>query len=150
MKIRKITKKNKEEMFLLSKEEDKILQKFISFPVYDVEFSREHFDRMFKSHFRKNHYFLGIETNGGIIGIISGFVKPVASGEVGYIDNMFITKKYRGKGYAKVLRDEFFNVLKEKGIKHCQLDVFAKNVGAMKLYERWGFKVDGLQMTKKF
>jgi ribosomal protein S18 acetylase RimI-like enzyme len=149
MKIRNIKKEDKEQIYLLAKEEDEILQKFASFPVYEVNFNKKMFEKLFNSYFEKNHLFIGIEIEKNIIAIISGYIKNAPNGNVGYIDNMFVSNEYRGQGYSTILRDEFLKWLKKKKIEYCQLDVLAKNHHAVEIYQKWNFKIDGLQMTKK-
>lgn len=148
MDIINIKKSDKDEVFQLVVEENRILQKYSSQAVYKVKFTKELFERMFKNNFGINKVFLGIKEDNRIVAIISGCIKPAPNGDVGYIDNMFVSKKYYGKGYATILRDEFYKWLKGKKIKYCQLEVLAKNP-AKEIYDKWGFSVDGFQMTKK-
>ena len=148
MKIINIKKSDKEQIYKLAVEENKILQKYSSQPIYKVKFTKELFERMFKNNFGDNKAFFGIEEDNKIVALLSGYIKPAPKGDVGYIDNMFVSKKYSGKGYATFLRDEFYKWLKGKKIRYCQLDVLAKNP-AKQIYEKWGFSVDGFQMTKK-
>lgn len=54
------------------------------------------------------------------------------------MDNIFVSRKYKGKGYATILKNEFFKWIKQKKIKHCQLNVPPKNKFAIKIYEKWG------------
>jgi GNAT superfamily N-acetyltransferase len=148
MEIVNIKKSDKEQIYSLALEENKILQKYSSKPIYKVKFTKELFERMFKNNFGKNKAFFGIKEDNKIVAIISGYIKSAPKGDVGYIDNMFVSKKYSGKGYATILRDEFYKWLKSKKIKYCQLDVLEKNP-AKNIYKKWGFSIDGLQMTKK-
>lgn len=149
MNFRKIKRSDEEQIHKLATEQHNIMKSYASFPVYKVKFTEELFRKIFSTHFKKNHFIHGIEDNDKIIAMISGYIKPAPNGDVGYIDNMMITKKYQGKGIAKLLRDGFYAWLKEQNIKYCQLNVLAKNTKAIKVYEKWGFKVDGLQMTTK-
>lgn len=148
MEIIKIKKSDKEEIYKLAVEENKILQKYASQPIYEVKFNKELFEKLFNGYFGKNKIFLGIKEDKKIIAMLSGYIKPAPRGDVGYIDNMFISKKCLGKGYATILRDEFFKWLKNKKIRYCQLDVLAKNP-TKHIYDKWGFSIDGFQMTKK-
>ena len=149
MKVRKIKPEDKEQIYRLAKEEDKVLQQFSSFPIYKVKFDQKLFEKLFNSYFEKNHLFIGIEIETTIVAIISGYVKITSNGKVGYIDNMFVSNKSRRKGYSTILKNEFFKLLKQKKIKYCQLDVLVKNQQAVNIYQKWNFKVDSLQMTKK-
>lgn len=148
MEIIEIKKSDKKEIYKLAVEENRILQKYASQPIYKVKFTKELFEKLFNMHFSKNKMFLGIKENKKIVAILSGYIKPAPKGDVGYIDNMFVSKRYSGKGYATILRDKFFTWLKSKKIKYCQLDVLEKNP-VKQIYEKWGFSIDGFQMTKK-
>jgi len=148
MLVVKIKKSDKGMIYKLAIEENKILQRYASHPVYRVKFSKRLFEKLFKSCFQKNHFFCGIKEDGRIVAVISGYIKPAANGDIGYIDNMFVSKKYLGRGYAKILRNEFFKWLKTKKINYCQLEVLNKNP-AKKIYQKWGFVTDGFQMTKR-
>ncbi|MBU4456386.1 MAG: GNAT family N-acetyltransferase [Nanoarchaeota archaeon] len=143
-----IKKSDKEEIYKLTVEENRILQQFMSQPIYKFKFTKRLFEKLFNAYFSKNKFFLGIKEDKKIVAILSGYIKPTPKGDVGYIDNMFVSKKYSGKGFATILRDEFFKWLKGKKIKYCQLNVFEKNP-AKHIYEKWGFCIDGLQMTKR-
>ncbi len=148
MEIITIKKSDKEHIYKLAIEENRILQKYSSQPVYKVKFTKELFERMFDNNFGKNKAFFGIKEDNKIVAILSGYIKPAPRCDVGYIDNMFVLKKHYGKGYATILRDEFYKWLKNKKINYCQLEVLAKNP-AKQIYEKWGFSIDGFQMTKK-
>ncbi|MFH1210433.1 MAG: GNAT family N-acetyltransferase [archaeon] len=149
MKSIRIKKSDKNEIYELALEEDKLLKKFLSFSIYKVNFNKKLFDKLFESHFKKNHFFVGIKEKGKFVAILSGYIKKAPSGNVGYIDNMMVSQRYRSKGLSTILRDKFFKFLKKRNIKYCQLEVFYKNEGAIKIYKKWGFRIDGLQMTKK-
>jgi|GEM_PF-2190611 len=51
--------------------------------------------------------------------------------------------RYRGRGLGKLLMDLAFKLLKEriKGIKIIELGVYENNVGAIKLYKNFGFRI---------
>ena len=148
MKIVEIKKSDKKQIYKLAIEENKILQKYASKPIYKVKFTKKMFENMFENMFGTKKVFFGIKENNEIIAILNGYIKPAPKENVGYIDNMFVSKKYLGKGYATILKNEFYKWLKSKNIKYCQLEVLAKNP-AKQIYEKWGFSIDGFQMTKK-
>lgn len=149
MKIREVTKKDREQIYKLALEQNKIMQRFISFPVYKINFTKKVFDKLFIFSLKKNHFFYGIEIDNKIVAIISGFIQKAPQGRIGYLSNIMVSKKYQSKGYARILRDEFFKWLKQKRVCYCKLGVLAKNSSAIKIYEKWGFKVNGLEMTKR-
>ncbi len=148
MDIVQIKTSHKNTIYKLAVEENKVLREYASHPIYQVNFSKTLFETLFNSYFQKNHFFYGIKQDGRIIAIISGYIKQVANGNIGYIDNMFVLKRYTRKGYATILRNEFFKWLKSKKINYCQLEVLNKNP-AKNIYKKWGFRIDGFQMTKR-
>lgn len=58
----------------------------------------------------------------------------------GYIENTFITKNHRGKGFFKQYINLFLQYLKEKHIQYSELHVSTKNLAAIKIYEKYGFR----------
>lgn len=148
MQIIKIKKSDKEELYKLALEENKELNKHISRKIYKVKLTKELFEKLFKTHFGKDKYFFGIKEEDKIVAILSGYIKPVPNADVGYIGNLFVSKKFQGKGYSTLLKNHFFKWLKGKDIKYCQLNVYDKNP-AKKIYEKWDFNIDNVRMTKR-
>lgn len=54
-----------------------------------------------------------------------------------------VLKEYWGRGIATALLEKLISWSKEKGIKKINLDVFENNERAIKLYEKFGFKLEG-------
>lgn len=54
-----------------------------------------------------------------------------------------VLKEYWGRGVATALLEKLISWSKEKGIKKINLDVFENNERAIKLYEKFGFKLEG-------
>ena len=54
-----------------------------------------------------------------------------------------VLKEYWGRGIATALLEKLISWAKEKGIKKINLDVFENNKIAIKLYEKFGFKLEG-------
>ena len=54
-----------------------------------------------------------------------------------------VLKEYWGRGIATALLEKLISWFKEKGIKKINLDVFENNEKAIKLYEKFGFKLEG-------
>jgi ribosomal protein S18 acetylase RimI-like enzyme len=149
MKIRKITKKEITQLTRLVNEENKIMKKFVSFPIYMPAQNKDFVNFVLSSLYKKGNLLYGIYIYNELVGFLSAYIKKVPGGKVGYLDNLFVSKKYQGRGYSKSLRNFFFSILKKKNIKHCQLNVLHKNIKAVEIYKKWGFRTDGMQMTKK-
>lgn len=64
-----------------------------------------------------------------------------AEGESAYIYGVLTYEKFKKKGYAFLMLKNLLNYLKEKGMERVTLEVFSKNIPAIKLYKKLGFKV---------
>ncbi len=67
-------------------------------------------------------------------------------GSCGYLGFMYTAPEYRGRGINKLIIDRLLAWVKSKGISEVQLDVYADNEGAIKAYEKAGFKSELLKM----
>ena len=83
------------------------------------------------------------EEGNKLLAYISGEIKvdnrKIIS-SVGYIDDWFVSKKYRGKKIGTQLYNQMLKFFKEHGIKIITLGVFNQNKASYKLYEKMGFK----------
>jgi ribosomal protein S18 acetylase RimI-like enzyme len=57
-----------------------------------------------------------------------------------WVNNMFVDKKYRGKGFGEEMFNELYKICKKKGINKIMLDVFKVNEPSRRFYEIEGFK----------
>lgn len=99
----------------------------------------------------RNHLALGlediVEKENKLVGFFIGKIKSGNGGgyiynldKTGYIENVFISKNYRGKGYFKGMLNLFLLFLKNRKIKYCSLHVDASNELAINAYKKLGFK----------
>jgi len=58
-----------------------------------------------------------------------------------FIDKVGILEKHRGKGLGTKLLKFAFNVARRKKIKNIELEVIEKNIKAILLYQKLGFKI---------
>ena len=56
---------------------------------------------------------------------------------------MGIRKEYRGKGIGKELLEQALAKARERKLERVELDVYASNQVAIKLYEKYGFQFEG-------
>ncbi|MCA1057038.1 GNAT family N-acetyltransferase [Rossellomorea aquimaris] len=86
-------------------------------------------------------YFLAARTDGKL----AGWVQVDKSGdwvtgkEIGWINDVYVKKGFRGNGYATVLLKQAIDELKEAGYDEVRLNVYSSNEQAIKLYEKLGF-----------
>ena len=104
------------------------------------EDEKEHIKKVKSS--ETSNYFV-VMKNSKIIGCI-GFNGNTARkmkhyGTIG----ISVLKEYWGRGIATALLEKLISWAKEKGIKKINLDVFENNERALKLYEKFGFKLEG-------
>jgi len=148
MKIRKAIPKDFEQYFKLRKEDineySKIINKKINL-AQDKQIKKE-FEGMLKS---KEHLILLAESNEKLIGYLTGSIIKNIWQYSGYIDDIFINKKFKRKGIGSHLIKEFIKFLKHKKIKKCKLGVNIKNKKAIKLYKKLRFKKESFEMSLK-
>lgn len=75
------------------------------------------------------------------------FLTPVKE-RVGSIDTVFVLPAYRGSGWGEQLFRTGERRLAEQGVSHIDLDVTAFNAAARSWYERMGYEVQHLKMSK--
>ena len=104
------------------------------------EDEKEHIKKVKSS--ETSNYFV-VMKNSKIIGCI-GFNGNTASKTKHYgTIGISVLKEYWGRGIATALLEKLISWAKEKGIKKINLDVFENNERAIKLYEKFGFKLEG-------
>jgi RimJ/RimL family protein N-acetyltransferase len=97
----------------------------------------------------KDHYLYTLYDDDEAIGMIwlrAELNRPVKNG---FIFDVHIEEKFRGKGYGKEIMSLIEEKARELGIKKIGLHVFAYNAVARKLYEDLGYKVESLNMLKE-
>ncbi|MBI4447550.1 GNAT family N-acetyltransferase, partial [Candidatus Woesearchaeota archaeon] len=73
----------------------------------------------------------------------------VETEKIGYIENVFITKKFRGKGNFSELIKIFFEYLKKREVKYCSLHVDINNKPAIGAYKKLNFFIQEYKMIAK-
>ena len=86
-------------------------------------------------------YFLAAREEHELVGWVQvdKSVDWVKGKEIGWINDMYVKKPYRGKGYATKLLKEALKELKAKEYDEVRLNVYTFNEHAIKLYEKLGF-----------
>lgn len=81
-----------------------------------------------------------IEEDNEWIGQLELTVKNYKGSDIGYINLYYLTKSYRGKGYAFKLHKYAERYFREKGLKEYHLRVAPSNKRARKFYEKMGME----------
>lgn len=92
------------------------------------------------------------DSESGIAGymIIGSAFSVEFGGKTAFVDELYISEKYRGKGIGKTALKFAEDFAKEKGYKYLRLEVELSNTIAQKIYRANGFKEhERYIMTKK-
>ena len=99
----------------------------------------------------KNQYLFQIEDSetGQRAGIIWLNTQSESPRPQGFIYDIEIEETFRGKGYGKQAMLAIEEKARELGLKSIGLHVFAHNKVASSLYEKIGYQVKSMNMTKE-
>jgi len=115
-----------------------------------LEKSREGYEKLLpKGVQTENHYLYTLydaDKAVGMIWIRTDLQSPIKSG---FIFELHVDEKFRGKGYGKQAMLLIEKKARELGLKSLGLHVFAVNNVARNLYESVGYEISSLNMTKK-
>jgi ribosomal-protein-alanine N-acetyltransferase len=84
------------------------------------------------------------KTHNDIVGFIIAQVEVEENTEFGHIITINVEPKHRRQGIATNLLNEIENLLKQKGIVQCRLEVREDNKHAIKLYQKLGYQTAGI------
>lgn len=73
-----------------------------------------------------------------------GYVAFEKKGYVGTILSIGVVTRFRRRGIGTYLMSQALRMLKEDGVRRIALQVSVKNLAARRLYEKLGFKAEGL------
>ena len=86
--------------------------------------------------------------NNEIVGMVWFAVKEGRLVRSAYIYDITVREDLRGKGYGRLAIAEVEKHVQEMGIFKISLNVFGYNHGARSLYEKIGYQITGIGMTK--
>lgn len=90
-----------------------------------------------------NSIFLVAEAEGEIIGVLTCTGGVYRSEKHSCDLGISVAQEWRGMGVGQALMEYAIRWAKEVGLKRIMLFVFARNEGAIRLYERCGFQIEG-------
>jgi len=95
--------------------------------------------------------FVAIDTTDRALGLIS--IHPGTDYFTGhsraYVETLVVAAEAEGQGVGRVLMAHADDWARQRGMVEVSLDVFAENTGARAFYERSGYRVDHLRLTKR-
>ncbi|MBU0648523.1 GNAT family N-acetyltransferase [Patescibacteria group bacterium] len=157
IKIRKATIKDWPAIERLSREYRNFNLKIInkidrSFRVVEAAFDKKAFMKLLR---KKNKYYIVVFNDGKMVGFALARVYDWKANNrlkirFGELSEIFLIKKYRGRGIADMIFKEFYGWFKIKEIDFLRIRAMTANKHAINVYKRWGFKPWVLSMCKKF
>ena len=86
-------------------------------------------------------YFVALDEQGKAVGMCGIIIGPYEA----EVTNVAVHPNYRGHGIANMLLEALLDAGNEKGISAYTLEVRAGNQIAIRLYEKYGFKSEGIR-----
>jgi ribosomal protein S18 acetylase RimI-like enzyme len=74
---------------------------------------------------------------------------PMIGLTIGFIYDIYVEEKFRGKGIGKLLMDKAEGYCRKRGYSRIALGVSTANDSAVRLYNRTGFKPERMTMAKE-
>lgn len=116
--------------------------------LYEIEaqcFNQEAFTKRQIAYLLKDYNTIGLvaKANSDIAGFIISQVEIENDTLYGHIITINVAPAYRRKGIASKMLKETEEILKEKGITECHLEVREDNSAALKLYQSSGYQKIG-------
>ncbi|MBS7632006.1 GNAT family N-acetyltransferase [Candidatus Bathyarchaeota archaeon] len=110
----------------------------------DIDRSREDWDEAIREVRKREGITIIAETNGKAVGmahLVKG--KYEKNRHVAFL-GMSVAKKYRGRGFGTAMMNYLLEwTEKQRGLEKISLSTFSTNLPAMKLYRKFGFKIEG-------
>jgi len=146
MEIRKARKNDFEDYLSLKKESLEDYSKLVN---KEIRTSTRNIKIEFKDFLSSKNKFIIIIYNKEKIGYLAGMLEKNIYKKYGYISDIFISKNFRKKGYAKLLLKEFIKIMKSKGAKNIRLGVRKNNRKAINFYKSNYFKTIHYEMERE-
>ena len=151
--IRKATKKDFDELIDLKlklKKEERAYNKDLG-PIKSIA---RHYRQYLKEDLtKKDRIMLAAVNDNKIIAIITiriyRSLRIFGYRKRGHLSNLYVTKKARKRGIGQRLVNEAIRWCKSRKIKEVTLEIFEKNVSALNLYNKLGFRNYSVKMIKK-
>ena len=97
----------------------------------------------------KDHYIYNLVDGDQTVGMIWMRAQLDRAVKSGFIFDVMVAEKFRGKGYGRQVMTLIEEKARELGIQSIGLHVFAYNKVAKNLYESMGYEISSLNMIKQ-
>jgi len=116
-----------------------------------IKLSHQAHDRLLSNGlYTKDHFFfIASDQDGRKIGYVWFAIIRHPRTKEAFIYDIFILKRYRGKGMGRMTLEEIAQEARKLFARRLSLHVFSHNPVAKSLYEKVGFSIDSLNMSKK-
>ena len=95
---------------------------------------KEYSEKLSKKSIQFCHY-----VNGNLVGMLAMYANDFTE-KTAFITIMVLIKEYQGRGLAKQLLIDAIKYAKNLGFKKVRLEVYNKNIKAINLYKKLGFR----------
>ncbi|MBW3020410.1 GNAT family N-acetyltransferase [Candidatus Woesearchaeota archaeon] len=111
---------------------------------------KKEFDELIKE---RNSFFRLVDVDGEVAGYIYGLIEKVGPNEKGWkkkgdLNSIVVVPKYRNKGIAKYMVNQFISWLKEKKVPYLETSCNVKNETMKKFNKNLGFKEQHIKFGK--
>jgi L-phenylalanine/L-methionine N-acetyltransferase len=110
--------------------------------LYEI-MSKEDFRPIYNDLLAQNIIYIFSE-NGQDFGMFKLIPLAHRTSHINYLGGLAIHPKYSGNGYGQKMFLEIIEICRQKNIKRIELSVATTNLKAIKLYEKMGFKPEGI------
>jgi len=147
----KIREANDKDLLVLKKFQNKLVEFEMPFDETIKKGTKGYYQVKRWMHSSKSKFMVA-EVRGKLAGCGFGRIKEDDSWSInthiGHIGLLFVEKEHRGKGIGKLIVNELIKWFKKKKIKDVRLQVYAKNVNAIKAYKKLGFENRIIELKK--
>ncbi|MEK6855667.1 MAG: GNAT family N-acetyltransferase [Nanoarchaeota archaeon] len=120
-----------------------LIRKKIMLSEFDL---RDKIKKEFLNQISNKDYFMFLKINNYIVAfIIASKIKNVFK-KFGYINDIFVKKEFRGRGFGQRLFKRFISDMEKESIKEFRLGVDIRNKYAIEMYKKLGFKITNYEM----
>ncbi|WP_456272178.1 GNAT family N-acetyltransferase [Bacillus sp. AK031] len=108
----------------------------------ESEDNRQKMIEAYEHSIKHQAYFLCLKDADELLGwiMIDKAFDYLTGEEIGWINDLYVKPRHRGKGHSKSLIKEAFKEFKKNGYSDVRLNVYSHNKTAMKIYEQMGFQ----------